>query len=176
VAVAKKKGPGPRRTREHVIASQSHNYIEKFFIDKGHTLDRPAEDYGTDLLANTFDEDGYLENGYIRIQLKATDRPAFSADGSYISFSVEVKHFHSWIKEPMPVFLILYDARAASAYWLYFQEYFSSGQGKKPGKKARSVTVRIPAKNRFTAETVDYMRERKALILQQLEGQIHHDA
>ncbi len=174
--MAKQKGPGPRRTREHIIASQSHNYIEKFFIDKGHTLDRPGEDYGTDLLVNTFDENGYLENGYVRIQLKATDDPAFAADGSYLSFSVEIKHFHSWTKEPMPVFLIVYDAREAVAYWLYFQEYFNSGKGKRPGKKAKSVTVRIPAKNKFTAETVDYMRDRKTAILRRLEGHIRHDA
>jgi hypothetical protein len=37
--VAKRKpAPAPRRTREHVIAAQSHNYVEKFFIDKGHTV------------------------------------------------------------------------------------------------------------------------------------------
>jgi hypothetical protein len=46
----------PRRTREHVIASQSHNYIEKFFIDKGHTVARPPDDYGTDVMVNTFHE------------------------------------------------------------------------------------------------------------------------
>jgi hypothetical protein len=174
--VTEKKAPVPRRTREHVIASQSRNYVEKFFIDRGHTLDRPSEDYGTDLLANTFGSDGYQENGYIRIQLKASDKMSFASDGSYISFSVEIKHYHSWTQEPMPVFLILYDAQAATAYWLYFQEYFSSGKGKKPGKKAKSVTIRIPTKNRLTAETVDYMRERKAAILKQMEGQVHHDA
>ena len=36
-------------------------------------MDRPAEDYGTDLVVTTFDEQGYEENGVIRIQLKASD-------------------------------------------------------------------------------------------------------
>ena len=41
VAKAKAAPERPQRTQEHIIASQSHNYIEKFFIDKGHTVDRP---------------------------------------------------------------------------------------------------------------------------------------
>jgi hypothetical protein len=52
------KAPRPRRTREHVIASQSFNYIEKFVIDKGHTADRRSDDYGYDLFVNTYDENG----------------------------------------------------------------------------------------------------------------------
>ena len=51
--------PRPRRTREHIIASQSRNYIEKLFIDKGHIANRESEDYGYDLVVRTFDEDGF---------------------------------------------------------------------------------------------------------------------
>jgi hypothetical protein len=50
--LAGEKASRPRRTREHVIASQSVNYLEKFFIDKGHMVDRPAEDYGFDLIVS----------------------------------------------------------------------------------------------------------------------------
>jgi hypothetical protein len=70
----KERPQRPRRTRKHVIASQSYNYIEKFFIDKGHTVDRPGEDYGYDLIIRTFDERGYAESGDIRIQVKGCDR------------------------------------------------------------------------------------------------------
>jgi hypothetical protein len=177
--VAKKQpGSAPRRTREHIIASQSHNYVEKFFIDKGHTVDRPT-DYGVDVLVNTFDGEGYAESGDIRLQLKASDTFKYSSDGSYISFTIEVRHYRHWMKEPMPVFLILYDAKKIKAFWLYIQEYFGSGAGKKPNKKAKkakSITVRVPVMNEFTEQTVDYMRARKAAILRQIEGQVQHDA
>ena len=164
--MAKKKSPSaPRRTREHIIAAQSHNYVEKFFIDKGHTVDRPANDYGTDVLVNTFDEHGYAENGDIRIQLKASDTLDYSDDGAYISFKIETRHYHSWLKEPMPVFLILYDARKSKAYWLYVQAYFADA-AKRPKRKAKSVTVRVPVSNLFAERTVDYMRAKKAAILQ----------
>jgi hypothetical protein len=164
--VAKKKpAPAPRRTREHVIAAQSHNYVEKFFIDKGHTVDRPANDYGTDVLVNTFDEEGYAENGDIRIQLKASDALEYSRDGTYVSFRIETKHYHSWVREPMPVFLVLYDANKVVAFWLYVQAYFAAEAGRRPRKNQKWITLRIPAKNRFTEQTVDYMRGRKAAIL-----------
>ncbi len=66
--------PRPRRTREHVIASQSRNYIEKFILEKGHTASRPSDDYGYDLFVETYDQHGYVENGEICVQIKATDR------------------------------------------------------------------------------------------------------
>jgi len=89
------------------MASQSHNYIEGFFVDKGHTASRPPDDYGTDLLVNTFDEDGFAEAGEVRIQLKAKGALRFSNDGSHISVTLETKNLALWMREPMPVFLIL---------------------------------------------------------------------
>ena len=169
-----KNAPRPRRTREHVIASQSRNYVEKFFIDKGHTVDRPAEDYGTDLVVTTFDEQGYEENGEIRIQLKASDGLKYSGDGTFISFTIDVKHYSSWTRASMPVFLVLYDARARKAFWLYVQEYFGPGPSRKPKRGAKSVTVRVPVANEFTEATVDYARQRKERILRQLEGRVKH--
>src|SRR5580692_6981989 len=42
-------GPRKRRTREHVIADQSVNYLERFIIDEGHIAQRLYNDYGYDL-------------------------------------------------------------------------------------------------------------------------------
>ncbi len=172
--MAKKKAPGPRRTREHVIASQSYNYVEKFFLDKGHTVRRDTEDYGIDLVVTTFDEREYAERGDIRIQVKASDGLKFSGDGTFISFAVDVKHYELWTKELMPVFLVLYDARARRAFWLYAQEHFGAGPARKPKRGAMSVTVRVPVANELTEGTVDYARQRKELILRQMEGRIQH--
>jgi hypothetical protein len=45
--------PRPQRTRAHVIASQSANYIERFIVHEGHTVDRSENDYGYDLFLFT---------------------------------------------------------------------------------------------------------------------------
>ncbi len=161
---------GPRRTRGHIIASQSHNYLERFFIDKGHTVDRPKEDYGIDVVVNTFDSDGYAEGGNILFQLKASDNLKYSVDGSYISFKIKVTHYKYWMKQTMPVFLILYDANRTKAFWLYVQAYYRIQR--KPRRSAKTTTVRVPLTNRFTKRTVDYMRNRKAAVS---ENEVAHE-
>lgn len=50
-----------QRTRQHVIAAQSVNYMERFIVDEGHTAQRVESDYGYDLVLTTFDEEGYPE-------------------------------------------------------------------------------------------------------------------
>ncbi len=176
--MAKKRGAiRPKRTKEHVIASQSQNYIEKFFIDKGHTATPLPHDYGTDLLVETFDINGHAENGFIRLQLKASAKPSYSKDRTFISFKIEVEHFELWVNEEFPVFLIIYDAVAIKAYYLYLQEYFASisqSTGKK--SKGATVTVRIPFVNEFNEDTVDYMRDKKLAIQKQIKGKIKHES
>ena len=41
-------GPRKQRTRQHVIADQSVNHVERFIIDEGHTAQRLEKDYGYD--------------------------------------------------------------------------------------------------------------------------------
>ena len=53
--------PRKRRTREHIIADLSMNYVERFVLESGHTMEELTNDYGSDLLMTTFDEDGYIE-------------------------------------------------------------------------------------------------------------------
>jgi hypothetical protein len=62
-----KFGPRKRRTREHVVADQAVNYVERFVIDAGHTAQRLSSDYGYDLVVFTYDEQGYLEPGSLYV-------------------------------------------------------------------------------------------------------------
>jgi hypothetical protein len=171
--VAKAGLERPRRTKEHINASKSHNYIEKFFIDRGHTVDRPGADYGYDLLVNTYDDDGYAESGEIRIQLKSSDDFDYVEDGSCISCKISMRHYNLWSAEVMPVFLILYDATQHRAFWVYIQEYFSDS-AKKPKAKAKTLRIRVPVNNVFAESTVDYARRRKTAILASLKGKVTH--
>ncbi len=163
----------PQRTKEHINASKSHNYIEKFFIDKGHTVDRPGADYGYDVLVNTYDAEGYAESGEIRIQLKASDEFEYIKKDSFISYKVSIKHIRLWKDEVMPVFLVLYDATKQRAFWAYIQDYFDDPK-MKPKLKAKSLKIRVPVANVFTDATVDYAHDRKAAILASLKGKVTH--
>ena len=66
-------GPRKQRTRQHVIADQCVNHVERFIIDEGHTAQRVEKDYGYDLFLFTFDEQGYAEPGLVYLQLKAAE-------------------------------------------------------------------------------------------------------
>jgi hypothetical protein len=97
-----------KRTREHIIADLCTNYVEYFIIVNGFSVERVEKDYGYDLIMFTYDNHGEIENGQVYLQLKATDN--ISIVDNTITFSVSIKDLNLWIKEPMPVFIILYDA------------------------------------------------------------------
>ena len=62
-----------RRVRKHIIADLSRNHIEYKLLKAGHTMVVDPADYGYDGSITTFDSNGEIENGYVFIQLKATD-------------------------------------------------------------------------------------------------------
>jgi hypothetical protein len=100
--------PRKRRTRQHVIAAQSVNYVERFIIDEGHTVQRSQDDYGYDLVMTTFDAAGYDEPGWVRLQLKASEK--LRRAGTDYIFDLDIRDYHLWLLEPMPVILVLFEA------------------------------------------------------------------
>ena len=133
-----------RRTREHVIADLSVNHVERFVLRCGWTAERSRHDYGIDLFMETYTADGEVENGRILFQLKATDSLRKSADGTVLPVRLEWRDLLFWLNEPLPVLLILYDARGDRAYWLYVQEYFRGQQWPERAGQATRVTVHVP--------------------------------
>jgi hypothetical protein len=120
----------PVRTREHVIADLSVLHFQWIAANAGHVTEVPEHDYGYDLILNTFTDDGKAESGWICLQFKATDdfdRYVLS-DGTTVSFPIERQYIELWRNEPMPVILVIYDAKRERSYWLYIQEYFQSGK------------------------------------------------
>ena len=165
-------GPRKQRTRQHVIADQSVNHVERFIIDEGHTAERPGSDYGYDIVLFTYDSEGYAEEGSVYIQLKASEKLIQS--GSDLVFDIDVRDYALWIAEPMPVILILFDASKRRAYWLYVQRYFAEAISRRPKANAKSVRVRVPKRQVVSRTAIRKMRAYKQEVLEQLEGFIDH--
>jgi hypothetical protein len=91
--------PTKQRTRNHVIASQSLNHVERFVYDKGHTAERLESDYGYDLIMSTYDKDGYLEAGFVLLQVKATDKIRKIESDTYVGFTISINHYRLWMAE-----------------------------------------------------------------------------
>jgi hypothetical protein len=157
-----------RRTRAHVIADLSVNWVERCVLCCGFSAERVAHDYGIDLLMFTYSAEGEIENGHVEFQLKATDHPAVHADGRTISFSVQVADLKLWLYQPMPVILIVYDAPRNRAFWLHVQRY--KGIQEVPDKARDTVTVHIPTGNRVGVRAVRKFRAFKEAVLAQVKG------
>jgi hypothetical protein len=148
--------PRKRRTRQHVIADQSVNHVERFVIDSGHVVQRVQGDYGYDLILLTFDERGYVEPGSALLQMKATDSLFGTADE--FSLDLDVRDVNLWTMEPLPVFVVLFDATKKRAYWLDIQEWFRRNR---PRSGAKTVRVWVPRRQRFNRRAVVAMRAAK---------------
>jgi hypothetical protein len=165
--------PRKQRTRQHVIASQSVNYVERFIIDEGHTAQRMESDYGYDLAMTTFDGDGYAEPGLIYIQLKSAE--SLIEAGSEYVFDLDVRDYSLWLAEPMPVVLVLFDASRRRAFWLHVQSYFSRNRSRKPTEAARTVRVRVPKSQAISRRAIAAIRAAKQQVLHRLSEERKRD-
>src|SRR6266404_3955568 len=102
---------GKRRTRQHVIADLGVNLVERQALLSGFVVNRVVHDYGIDLEITTFNRRGEVEPGKIWVQVKATDRLRLKSDESYLAYRVRRADLLYWLSEPLPVVLIVYDAR-----------------------------------------------------------------
>ncbi|MXN92971.1 DUF4365 domain-containing protein [Flavobacterium sp. Sd200] len=136
------------RTREHIIADLSSNYVEKIALRLGFSYEVIAKDYGIDSIIYTYDIYGGIENGSIYVQLKATDNLNVNATGEFISFTVEAADLDYWSNEYDPVILIIYDAKNDDAYWYHIQENFEAKE------YFKGQTVRIPVENIFNEKAL----------------------
>lgn len=151
-----------RRTRGHVIADLALVHVQYFLVNAGFTSEVVTRDYGYDLSVVTFDRDGLIEPGVILVQLKAAETLSRQADGRHFVFDLDVRDYHLWRKEPNPVFLILYEASARRAYWLYFQRHLKSGAAPTVRAGARTTRIKIPSSDRVTTDFFRHARHLKA--------------
>lgn len=91
-----------RRTREYVIADLSVNHVERHVLLCGYTAERSLHDYGYDLFLTTYDANGEVEGGGVRIQVKASDFLRHRQDGQSFSFRLDTADLRLWLKEDSP--------------------------------------------------------------------------
>ncbi len=171
-----RKKPIPRkkrRTREHVIADLSANYLERQALLCGYSVERRVHDYGIDLTLLTYDAHGNVENGQILVQLKATDHLKLVAGGLSVACRIERADLRAWLHEPMPVMLVVYDARADVAFWLYVQEYLQQLPRFRPNRGSADVTLRLPRTNVVNPTSLRHFAHCRDRLLAQMKGLQH---
>jgi hypothetical protein len=151
--------PRKKRTRDHVIADLSMNYLDRFILEEGHTTQVWFHDYGYDLSMTTYDDKGEVEPGPVHFQLKASESLVASSRG--FSFDVDVRDYNLWLSERMPVYLILHDAGKRRAYWLDVQRFFGEDSSRQPRVGAKTIRVHVPTSQVVNRKAIAAMRQRK---------------
>jgi hypothetical protein len=146
--------PGKVRTREHVLADLSVNYVERQVLLGGCSVQRVYSDYGYDLVMSSYNTDGEIEGGIVFFQVKATDHLPLLADGKIISWSISRRDLRLWLNEAYPVILVVYAGRNDLAYWLDIQAYFAGYPTAELFRAGATITVRIPIANRLNLRAV----------------------
>lgn len=141
-----------RRTREHILADLSVNYLERKVLECGFCIERVQNDYGIDVDVTTFDIAGEIEGGFIRFQLKATDRLVVLEDGERIAQRVSTADLKAWLFELYPVILIVYDAQKNRAFWLDMQDEVRKSKIEQSGVK--TITLHVPLKQQLTEQSI----------------------
>ncbi|MBO0949767.1 DUF4365 domain-containing protein [Fibrella forsythiae] len=161
------------RTREHIIADISENHFERFALLKGFSTESTASDYGYDIIMSTYDKNGEIENGFILVQLKATDSINLINNQTAISFPVDKRDLTLWLKEFYPVILVVYDAQNKKGYWLYVQAYFNSIKNFTLLNIGKTYNVNIPVSNKIKNSTMDKFKKFKEKLYNQVKNVIH---
>lgn len=147
---------GKRRTPEHVLADVAVNYVERVFLRAGCSLQRLHMDYGIDLLVVTHDAKGYVEAGWLSVQVKGVRKPRWR-EGS-VAVTVGERDVAYWLRQRDPVLLIVYDGEADQAHWVDIHGYFRS----RPRQLLRYQMIQIPRTSVLDLQSVRKMRARKA--------------
>lgn len=158
-------GPRKQRTRQHVIADISVHHVERFILEAGYTAQRLGSDYGYDLLMSTFDEQGYVEPGSVYFQFKAME--TLDQTRTDYVYDLDIRDYNLWVREKMPVVLILFDALRRRAYWLAVQQYFRADVGRRPKEGAKRVRIRVPKHHVVNRRAIAQMRELKWAVIRQ---------
>lgn len=164
-----------RRTRSHIIADLSANHVERHALLCGYSVERIRHDYGVDLLLFTYNKDGEYENESVKIQLKATDNPTILKDGQTIAFPVLRADLEYWLDEWLPVILIVYDAIADRAYWLFVQAYFQQQSAFDLSLAGETVTLYIQQNSLVNEDAMRQFARYKAEILSQRPRFINYE-
>ena len=163
-----------RRTRQHIIADLSANHLERYVLRCGFAVDKTQHDYGLDAIMYTYQINGEIQEGFVNIQLKASDNVKYAKSGSFLSFSVGQAHLESWLAQPFPVVLVIYDAMIDRAYWVYVQRYFAHMTNFSLANIKRRYSIRVPIDQVVEEKAVCKFAEFKQSVLNQLNGVISH--
>ena len=107
-----------KKTKNQEIRDISEALLKKFFASW--PFNPLPDDYGLDFFISIAQDEVVLEYNFL-VQLKGSDSLDYK-DG-FFNFVMKTKHLQSYIKNPIPILLVIYDVNTESGYWINIQKY-----------------------------------------------------
>jgi uncharacterized protein DUF4365 len=167
--------PRKCRTREHILADLSVHHLEGHVLRCGWVVERMTHDYGIDFQLVTFNRAGEIQEGKVLLQLKASNRLRVRPGQSTLAFRIDRRDLALWLRQLLPVVLIVYDGRKDVAYWLYVQSYFRRLPGFNLFAAGQTVTVHVPTGNVVTPVAVRRFGRFRDQVIRQTREVIHEE-
>lgn len=137
----------------------SVNFLERKVLERGHMLVRgPQREYGWDATMFHFSpESGEIENGEVRIQLKATDHLDSGREYATCRIRTEDLNYWYWEDQQIPFVVVLYDAQRHRGYWIAVRQYVDQWKLEIQPEQ-QTIELRIPWLNQVTVRAIDHFR------------------
>jgi hypothetical protein len=161
------------RPRSHVVADLSVNYVERFALLCGYSVQKIQPDYGIDLVVYTYDAKGYAESGLIPFQLKATDQFQTLADGDTIPVRIDQRDIRQWQQEIYPFILVIYDASENVAYWIHIQKFLQDNPNLNTAQTTQ--TIHLSKQNILNESAMRQFPIYKQATIDNNQGGLRHD-
>jgi hypothetical protein len=140
----------PERTRQHVIETESRQYVRNVLPPEW-LVEDGEKDYGIDLVIEVVKNE-QVTGAIFLMQLKGTD-VLVVRDGEYIAHRCKTRALAYFLERPEPIVYLVYDAQSKKGYWIWIQDYIRQSL-KRGWRSQRTATVRIPVDRVFDSDAV----------------------
>jgi hypothetical protein len=104
----------------------------------------------------------------VYIQLKAAE--TLHEIGPDYVFDLDIRDYNLWMLERTPVILILFSGLRRRGHWLFVQGYFREDGSRQPKKGAKTVRVRVPARQVVNRRAIAKIRDLKRVARPRIVG------
>jgi Domain of unknown function (DUF4365) len=139
------------RPQSHATDSRGKAQMRRIFESVGWTVNEIQYDYGVDFDVQLFD-DRKATGDWFKVQLKSSEKTAYSAQGEFISEILSqqhITHFSTELREP--IFIVHADVDAERTFW-YAPQLDAPVNSFDPRE---NITIRIPTQNELPVTLPD---------------------
>lgn len=147
-----------RRPQQHITDAKGDAQLRAVFAPTGWTLNRTENDYGIDYEIEIF-HDSQSTGASFRAQLKSSESTRYSADGSFVSQTIDARNARYLCQEvSAPVIIFHADVQNGRTYWAAPQLDIAALETFVGAPERDSLTLRIPTANLLPG-TLDLLLE-----------------